>query len=131
VELHFQFAPGVLHVDSSRLLAFTGFQEGPNVLLCWPEGAPIALLMELGQYSEKLNHKVRRPAIAVRHRDASPVWFLTLIVPYEGPRPQAKIRPLGELAPGQPRVELEVQVAGRRWRAGRDLARRAAWCESV
>jgi len=131
LELHFQFTPGPFQLDDRNLAAFTDFPDGANVLLCWPRQVPVTLHPEPGQYSERLNQKVARPAIAVRHRDPPPAWFLTLLVPYKGRRPAAAVRAEGNLSAGQSRVIIEVQVGERHWRAGRDLATRRVWRQEL
>jgi heparan-sulfate lyase len=131
LELHFQFAPGPFQLDAPAKRAWTALADGANVLLCMPEDSPVDLQPEAGQISYVLNRKQPRPAIACRHRESAPAFYLTLLLPYRDRPPETALRMAGRFRPGQARAVCHVRIGGRSWRIGRDLASASAWCEAL
>ncbi len=130
LDLHFQLAPGSVPLDTGAHRAVTTFDDA-NVLV-W--AAPDALLQmepEEGWFARKYGHRTPRTAFRFRHSRSAPAAFLTIVCPFRGsqpPRVEATLSEPWEV--GADPVELQVEARGRRWRLGRDLKRREAWCRA-
>ncbi|MFZ5927246.1 MAG: alginate lyase family protein [Acidobacteriota bacterium] len=121
VEVHFQFAPGRLLVDSAARRAWTVEPGETNVLLLMPDDAEVDFILQEGQISHVLNHKQDRPALSCLHQRPAPAVFLSALVLFDASPPEARVAFRAPFQAGQPRAELELAAGGRRWRAARDL----------
>jgi heparan-sulfate lyase len=146
LDLHFQFAPGQLLLEPEAGRAITRTDWGAatpppaaeatgqppwsvgRVLLRTVASAPLLLGQEEGRWGWAYGVRELRPACFFRHPAPAPAAFLTVIVPFRGDQvPAVKAELPADLQPGAERVELVVEVDGRRWRVGRDLATGSAW----
>jgi heparan-sulfate lyase len=126
LDLHFQLAPGEVHVDTDRHLATTTFDDA-NVLVWMDPTAPLSMHVEEGWFAWKYGHRRPRTAIRFRHSDSAPAAFLTVLCPYQGtelPKCSAKLPP--SYVVGADQVQLRVEASGKVWELTRDLARNEA-----
>jgi len=130
LDLHFQFAPGPVKLDTARNRAYTLFDDA-NVLVWMDPAAPVTLEEEEGWMGWDYNKRMRRVACRFRHSaPGAPAHFLTLLVPYQGDKVPPVQATLAEgFTPGGDRVEITVDLLGKSWMIGYDLAQRRARCE--
>ncbi|MCK4624994.1 MAG: heparinase II/III family protein, partial [Phycisphaerae bacterium] len=134
VDLHFQLAPGEAVFDRAAPSVRTDFDKGANVLIRGLAQKPMTLRKEKGQVSFKYGQKQPRPAFRFRIEKSAKtqaVRFVTLVVPYEGDVPQAKVSLVGSPAPGSGRIELDVTVGAVTARIGYDLEKKKAWIRNM
>ena len=131
LELHFQFAPGEVEFAFAEGRAATGFDDA-NVLVAAATGSPVEGAEEEGWFAWGYGKREPRKAFCFRHGETAPAAFVTLVVPYRGTEgPEVEAVYPEDLEVGAERVDLEVEVDGRRWKIGRDLARGTAWKEEL
>ncbi|MCK4626868.1 MAG: alginate lyase family protein, partial [Phycisphaerae bacterium] len=134
VDLHFQLAPGEAVFDRAAPSVRTDFDKGANVLIRGLAQKPMTLRKEKGQVSFKYGKKQPRPAFRFRIEKSAKtqaVRFVTLVVPYEGDVPQAKVSLVGSPAPGSDRIELDVTVGSVTARIGYDLKKKRVWIRNM
>jgi heparan-sulfate lyase len=130
IDLHFQFSPGDVSVDTDRHTVTTAYEDA-NVLLSMPPNAPVTLETEPGWFAWKYGHREPRIAVRFRHAGPSPVCFLTVIVPFEGKdAPNVNVEGMDASPPGASRVSLQVETRGKVWELARDLDTAEALCRS-
>lgn len=129
LDLHFQFAPGAIHLDATSGQATTTFADA-NVLV-QPDPAVLRQVEQRdGWFAWQYGSRTPRPAIRYRHRNTAPAAFLTLVVPHRGERaPGAEATLPTDFVAGAHRVVLSVAVFGETWEVGRDLTQGAAWSQ--
>ena len=127
LDLHFQLAVGDAHLDTEQHWAATAFDDA-NVLIWAGPQAPVSMEEEEGWFAWKYGLRKPRKAFRLRHAQAAPAAFLTLLVPYRGTeRPEVSAALAENFEVGADRVEIHVQAFGNSWRIGRDLDGRQAW----
>jgi len=129
IDLHFQLAPGAVHVDAAQNLAHTLFDDA-NVLVWQGAASPTTLTEGEGWHAMRYRERVPRSALRFRHQSPqAPATFLTVLVPYRGAGvPSVGVSGfVGESAMPD-RIEFGVHVDARSWRVGRDLAAPTLWC---
>jgi len=130
VDLHFQFAPGEVRLDSGAHWAATRFDDA-NVLVWQGPDAPVTAAQEDGWYAWTYGRRTPRTAIRFRHNGQAPAAYLTLLVPYRGVEtPHVSAALPQDFMVGAERVELNVEVFGKLHTVGRDLTRQRAWCNA-
>jgi len=128
LDLHFQFAPGDVDMDTAKHRAVTRLPSA-NVLVWSDANAPIAMEEEEGWYAWKYGHRKPRKAFRFRHSRSAPTAFLTVLYPFRGTQPPEVTARLSDtFQVGAERVECQVQVDERTWKIGRDLSTGDAWC---
>lgn len=127
LDLHFQFAPGDVTFNGGENRAFTGFDDA-NVLVQAAEGCAASIVEETGWFAWEYGYRKPRKAFRFALDNQAPAVFATVIVPYRGTEPPAVSAelPAGAGA-GDDRVEMTVNVSGKTWRVGRDLASGVGW----
>lgn len=128
LDLHFQFAPGVLAFDPVTGHATTTFADA-NVLV-QPDPAHLRTASQSdGWFAWQYGSRTPRPAIRYQLKQQAPAAFLTLLAPYQGETAPAVVATLSaDFTPGQARVEIMVAAWGEHWVVGRDLTSSATWC---
>jgi len=128
LDVHFQFAPGDVDMDTAKHRAVTCFPRA-NVLVWSDPAAPITMEEEEGWYAWKYGHRKPRKALRFRHARSAPAAFLTVLYPFRGTRlPEVTARLSDTFQVGADHVECQVQVDERTWKMGRDLSTGDAWC---
>ncbi|MBL7042621.1 MAG: alginate lyase family protein [Pirellulaceae bacterium] len=128
LDLHFQFAPGDVEMDTAKHRAVTRLPRA-NVLVWADPAAPITMEEEEGWYAWKYGHRKPRKALRFRHSRSAPAAFLTVMYPFRGSRPpEVTARWSDTFQVGADRVECQVQVDERTWKIGRELSMGDAWC---
>ena len=70
--------------------------------------------------------------LSVKHPDAAPAAFLTVVAPYRGTTPpEVEASLVGNSMVGSDEAQVSVRAFGKQWRIGRNLDKRTAWCEAV
>jgi heparan-sulfate lyase len=125
LDLHFQFAPGEVVFDEANSRAHTQFDDA-NVLVTG--GAPRRMVEEEGWFAWAYGHRAPRKAFRYELAERAPTYAVTCVVPYRGKDvPEVSVT-TESVETGADRVEINVEVFGRRWKIGRDLASQEAWC---
>lgn len=128
LDLHFQLAPGDLHLDREAGRVTTTFPDA-NVLIAAAADSPSEIHEEEGWTSWEYGRREPRPAFRFQHPNAAPATFLTLLVPYRGTEPPSAHAALPhDTQTGADRVEVEVVCDKEQWWVGRDLAAGTASC---
>lgn len=131
VDLHFQFAPGKVAIDTDARQAHTTFDD-VNVLVSQGAAAPTTLSEEDGWFGWTYGKRTPRTAIRFRHRETAPVVFLTVIVPYRGVKPPAVTVGREDIQTGgADRTAITVQACDHAYTLGRDIEQQTAWCEKT
>lgn len=111
VDIHFQFAPGQMLVDSATLAVRSNFQEGWNVMVQTVKQRDLTLDEEEGWVSYKYTIKEPRPAFRYRLPKTSSggVRFVTVVIPFEGTvPPEVDAEITGNPAVGSSKMQLKV-----------------------
>lgn len=123
LDLHFQFAPGDVEVQSETNSAATRFDD-VNVLVWQGGAAPVTLHTEEGWFAWSYGKRLARQAVRFHHdSNAAPAYFLTMLVPYLGtavPEVTATMEPV--FAAGNEAVSVTVTCFDSSWTLSRDLA---------
>ena len=128
LDLHFQLAPGDLHLDRDAGRVSTTFPDA-NVLIAAATDSPSQIVEEEGWTSWEYGLREPRPALRFQHPGTAPAIFLTVVVPYRGTEPPSVQAALPQdVEVGADRVEVEVTCDGQQWLVGRDLGKGTAWC---
>jgi heparan-sulfate lyase len=129
--LHWTPAAGRGWISSDRT-SFTSQFPDANVLIRNAGSQPSVFEEEDGWFAWDYGKRIPRRMLRVKHRDAAPATFLTVVAPYRGTNPPVVEATLaGNTMVGSDEVQVSVRAFGKRWRIGRSLNRRAAWCETV
>jgi len=127
--LHWTPSPGTGHFDSERMMFTTQFPDA-NVLVqtCVPQHTRFE--EEDGWFAWDYGQRVPRKMLKVKHPEATPAGFLTLIVPYRGTNPPVVEAALvGNPQIGADAVQISVRAFGKQWNIGRNLEKKTAWCQ--
>ncbi len=128
IDLHFQFAPAEVDVSQEDNWAATSFDDA-NILVWEHPNAPVEMEEEQGWFAWKYGKRKPRTAFRFRHRESSPIQFLTVLVPYQGTgKPIVDAGFNDEFDVGNPNVNVFVQVNDQKWEIGRDIDKNSAWC---
>ncbi len=131
LRLHWTPSPGTGRFNSDRTSFTTQFPDA-NVLIHNAAPQQSKFEEEDGWFAWDYNQRVPRKMLNVKHPNAAPASFLTVIAPYRGTNPpvvEAKL--VGNTAVGSDKVEISVRAFGKQWSVGRDLEKKTAWSELV
>lgn len=127
LELHFPMAPGPVTIDPAQGTIFTGFEDA-NLLIRVYGKRPLQLKEGDGWHAWAYGQREPRTIVTASWRPSGPAergpfTFVSVLLPYRGNRtPTCRlITPPETLVAGSSRVELEVEVGGRRHRLSRAL----------
>ncbi len=127
LDLHFQFAPGDVSIDSGGNRAFTMFEDA-NVLVQAAAGSPASMVEETGWFAWEYGYRTPRKAFRFALDSHAPTVFGTVVAPYRGTRtPTVSGELPAGIQAGDDRVEMTVSESGKTWRVGRDLASGEGW----
>ena len=127
LDLHFQFAPGDVSIDSGGNRAFTMFEDA-NVLVQAAAGSPASMVEETGWFAWEYGYRTPRKAFRFALDSHAPTVFGTVVAPYRGTRtPTVSAELPAGIQAGDDRVEMTVSESGKTWRVGRDLVSGEGW----
>ena len=129
--LHWTPAPGTGRIGSDRTSFTTQFSDA-NVLIynAGPQRAKFE--EEDGWFAWDYGQRVPRKMLSVKHPDAAPAAFLTVVAPYRGTTPpEVEASLVRNAAVGSNEVQVSARAFGKLWRIGRNLDKRTAWSETV
>lgn len=129
LDLHFQFAPGEIAVDTEENSVRTLFEDS-NVLVWAGADAPLSLSTVDGWFAWGYGKRTKRQGVRFRHAGRAPTSFLTVVMPYRGrevPPVSACLSP-GSVV-GANAVALSATALGSTWQLTRDLAAGVATCQ--
>ena len=127
LDLHFQFAPGDVTIDSGGSRAFTRFDDA-NVLVQAATGSPASMVEETGWFAWEYGYRTPRKAFRFALDSHAPTVFGAVVAPYRGTRtPTVSAETPAGIQAGDDRVEMTVSESGKTWRVGRDLASGEGW----
>ena len=127
LDLHFQFAPGEITIDSGGNRAFTMFEDA-NVLVQAAAGSPASMVEETGWFAWEYGYRTPRKAFRFALDSHAPTVFGAVVVPYRGTRmPTVSAELPTGIQAGDDRVEMTVSESGKTRRVGRDLASGEGW----
>ena len=115
VDLHFQLAPVSAVFDNDRFSVRSDFSDGWNVMVQALKQDGMKMNEEEGQVSFQYTKKEPRPAFCYNLRKVTKdqgVRFVTVVVPYQGSRPEVNVKLLGKPSPGASTITLEVGSGG-------------------
>ncbi|MCB0687950.1 MAG: alginate lyase family protein [Saprospiraceae bacterium] len=123
VDLHFQLAPGEAIFDTSHMQVRSALPDSWNVLVSAETKDNLRLEEEEGQVSFKYTIKEPRPAFRFRKKkvDATPVTFVTLVVPFEKKVPNFSVSGADEILDGN-RILLTIREGTSTRTIGYDLS---------
>mgnify|MGYP005845119355 CR=1 FL=1 len=128
--LHWTPAPGTSRTSSEHTTFTTQFPD-TNVLIRIASPPRAEFEEQDGWFAWDYGQRVPRKMLRVKHPDAAPAAFLTVVVPYRGTNPpETEASPADGYGIGGDESEVSVRAFGKRWRLGRSLARQTAWCRS-
>ncbi|HSW44439.1 MAG TPA: alginate lyase family protein [Phycisphaerae bacterium] len=126
--VHWTPAPGTGRISSDRTSFTTQFPDA-NVLIHTAEPLHSELETEDGWFAWEYGHRSPRKVLSVKHPDAAPAAFLTVVAPYRGTTPpEVEASLAGDYVLGSDEAQVSVRAFGKRWRIGRKLDKRTAWC---
>jgi heparan-sulfate lyase len=115
-ELHFPMAPGSVKADSEKGQIATEFDYA-NLLIQVKGKNPVNLTKEDGWTASEYGERETRTSVtAVYKRDAGPIAFISILVPYRG-RTAPVCRILSDPAQIQTKeglLEIKVEIAGQK-----------------
>jgi len=120
---------GRLSLDQT---SYTTMLPDANVFIHTALPRETKLETEQGWFGHNYGYRLPRTMLNLAHPGAAPAKFLTVIAPYRAaspPKVDAGI--VGDHEVGAVRVEVNVSAFGRKWRLGRDLDEKRAWCEAA
>ena len=121
LDLHFQFAPGEVSVDTKAHRATTCFDDA-NVLVWQAPEAPVSLTREDGWFAWTYGQRLLRTALRFRHAQSAPAAFLTVLAPYRGTTPPEVSASLATgYQVGDASVCVEASAFGGKWTLRRNL----------
>jgi hypothetical protein len=129
--LHWTPSPGTGRFSTDRASFTTQFPDA-NVLIhnAGPHHAKFE--EEDGWFAWDYGQRLPRKMLSVKHPEAAPATFLTVLAPYRGTNPPAVEATLvGNPIVGGNEVQISVSAFGKGWSVGRNLEKGAAWCETV
>jgi heparan-sulfate lyase len=126
LDLHFQFAPGEIVLDSQKGRVHTQFEDANVVVTCGCDSA-CSMVEEEGWFGWAYGHRAPRKAFRFELKDQAPAYALTCVVPYKGTDAPDVTAKAAHFEVGGDRVEAEVSAFGKQWVVGRDLADGTAW----
>ena len=127
LDLHFQFAPGEITIDSGGNRAFTMFEDA-NVLVQAAAGSPASMVEETGWFAWEYGYRTPRKAFRFALDSHAPTVFGAVVEPYRGTRtPTVSAELPAGIQAGDDRVEMAVSESGKTWRVGRDLVSGEGW----
>jgi heparan-sulfate lyase len=108
VSIHFQLAPGGFFIDEKAFLGSSDYPEGWNVMVQTMAQEGMVMEEEEGWVSLEYTIKHARPAFAYRLPKSKNdnIRFITVVVPYQGPRHEIKASVVGET--GGNTIELQI-----------------------
>lgn len=128
VRLHWTPAAGESRMPADRTSFATQFPD-VNVLIRTAGRDPLPFEPEAGWFAWNYGRRQPRTMLGVQHPDGAPAAFATVIVPYRGVEPPVAEAVLAaDHAAGSEQAELVVRVGDKRWRLGRSLEKKTAWC---
>jgi hypothetical protein len=131
LQVHWTPAPGPGRL-SPDAATFTTQYPDANVLIHTASPQPAAFSQEDGWFAWEYGRRAPRKVLSLRHPDAAPAAFLTVVAPYPGADPPAVQAQLADgFTAGGDEARVRVQAFGRRWQIGRSLEQKRAWCEAA
>lgn len=124
VDIHFQLGPGEAIFDLDSLSATSNFPEGWNIFVQAVPQPALTMAAEEGQVSFIYTQKESRPAFRynLRKDTGTPaVRFVTLVLPFEGIKPDLEIKLPETLPIPAPSLRLTVTEADRSVLIGYEL----------
>jgi len=130
--LHWTPAPGTGRFNSEERTAFTTEFPDANVLIQTSAPQHTQFEQEDGWFAWDYGQRVARKTLKVKHLDAAPARFLTLIAPYRGTNaPVVEAKFIGNPAVGSDDFQISVRAFGKDLTIGRNLENKTASCESA
>ncbi len=131
VRVHWTPAPGPGRTSPDRTSFTTQFPD-VNVLIQTAGPKQMQLEAADGWFAWDYGQRTPRTTLSVKHPDAAPAAFLTIVAPYRGTAPpEIEASLLDGFEVGGDEARVSVRAAGKQWQIGRSLNKRAAWCTPV
>jgi len=130
LRLHWTPSPGTGRTSDDGT-SFTTQYPDSNVLIQTAGPKRMELEAEDGWFAWDYGKRTPRKALSVKHPDAAPAAFLTVLAPYRGTTPpEVEALLADDFAVGGDEARLTVRAFGQRWHIGRNLKKQTAWSDS-